>query len=155
MRYVWRAAAGVDPLSQRKDSNYLEALSSKRLEELRRDEERDTSLSVSERGERERRRRQFATEVISQRAALEAGAGMVIAGSSSISSSSGVDAGVLARTAKAGVGGSGSTLHWSEKALGDMTERDWRIFREDFDIRIQGGPKSTLPIRYVRARLTQ
>ena len=39
------------------------------------------------------------------------------------------------------------TSHWSEKALGDMTERDWRIFREDFDIRIQGG-KAVRPLRY-------
>jgi hypothetical protein len=29
--------------------------------------------------------------------------------------------------------------HWSEKKLEDMTERDWRIFREDFDIRLRGG----------------
>ena len=28
-------------------------------------------------------------------------------------------------------------VHWSEKSLAEMTERDWRIFREDFDIRIQ------------------
>lgn len=28
-----------------------------------------------------------------------------------------------------------------------MTDRDWRIFREDFDIRIQGG-RATLPLRY-------
>lgn len=27
--------------------------------------------------------------------------------------------------------------HWSEKSLDEMTERDWRIFREDFDIRIK------------------
>lgn len=33
-----------------------------------------------------------------------------------------------------------SGLHWSDpdKKLSDMTERDWRIFREDFDIHIQG-----------------
>jgi ATP-dependent RNA helicase DDX23/PRP28 len=28
--------------------------------------------------------------------------------------------------------------HWTEKALDEMTERDWRIFREDYDIRILG-----------------
>ena len=28
---------------------------------------------------------------------------------------------------------------WDEKALEEMTERDWRIFREDFDIRTKGG----------------
>jgi ATP-dependent RNA helicase DDX23/PRP28 len=27
--------------------------------------------------------------------------------------------------------------HWSEKELDMMTERDWRIFREDFNISIK------------------
>ena len=43
--------------------------------------------------------------------------------------------------------------HWSEKVLENMTERDWRIFREDFDIRIQGG-RATLPLRYGYVELT-
>ncbi|XP_076048540.1 putative ATP-dependent RNA helicase DDX23 isoform X1 [Oratosquilla oratoria] len=29
--------------------------------------------------------------------------------------------------------------HWSEKSLQEMTERDWRIFREDYNIAIKGG----------------
>ncbi|KAA0186103.1 hypothetical protein HAZT_HAZT010406 [Hyalella azteca] len=29
--------------------------------------------------------------------------------------------------------------HWSEKAVEQMTERDWRIFREDYNISIKGG----------------
>ena len=29
--------------------------------------------------------------------------------------------------------------HWSEKPLDIMTERDWRIFREDYHIAIRGG----------------
>lgn len=29
--------------------------------------------------------------------------------------------------------------HWSDKPLSEMTERDWRIMREDFDIRNKGG----------------
>ena len=39
--------------------------------------------------------------------------------------------------------------HWSEKAREDMTERDWRIFREDHNIAYRGAAldKSTLPIR--------
>lgn len=37
--------------------------------------------------------------------------------------------------------------HWSEKRLEDMTDRDWRIFREDFDIRVQGG-RAVLPLRH-------
>jgi ATP-dependent RNA helicase DDX23/PRP28 len=28
--------------------------------------------------------------------------------------------------------------HWTEKALEDMKERDWRIFREDFSISARG-----------------
>ena len=30
-------------------------------------------------------------------------------------------------------------MHWREKALADMTERDWKIFREDHEITIKGG----------------
>ncbi|KAH9413324.1 DEAD (Asp-Glu-Ala-Asp) box polypeptide 23 [Dermatophagoides pteronyssinus] len=29
--------------------------------------------------------------------------------------------------------------HWTQKLLSEMTERDWRIFREDFNITIKGG----------------
>jgi len=29
--------------------------------------------------------------------------------------------------------------HWSEKPLSEMKERDWRIFREDFNISTKGG----------------
>lgn len=36
--------------------------------------------------------------------------------------------------------------HWSEKELDEMTERDWRIFREDYNITIKGG-KIPNPIR--------
>lgn len=28
--------------------------------------------------------------------------------------------------------------HWSEKEVAEMTERDWRIFREDYNITIKG-----------------
>lgn len=36
--------------------------------------------------------------------------------------------------------------HWSEKEVDEMTERDWRIFREDYNIMIKGG-KIPNPIR--------
>eukprot|EP00826_Nyctotherus_ovalis_P057019 TRINITY_DN7789_c0_g5_i1.p1 TRINITY_DN7789_c0_g5~~TRINITY_DN7789_c0_g5_i1.p1 ORF type:complete len:347 (-),score=103.69 TRINITY_DN7789_c0_g5_i1:1126-2166(-) len=39
-----------------------------------------------------------------------------------------------------------SDLHWSRKALAEMTSRDWRIFREDNDISLKG-PKAPLPFR--------
>eukprot|EP00968_Pinguiococcus_pyrenoidosus_P028296 scaffold7752_cov267-Pinguiococcus_pyrenoidosus.AAC.1 len=41
-----------------------------------------------------------------------------------------------------------SNTHWSEKRLEDMTQRDWRIFREDFDIRVRGNEKAPLPLRF-------
>ena len=37
--------------------------------------------------------------------------------------------------------------HWSEKGRGEMTERDWRIFREDFSISYKGNTGGTLPLR--------
>lgn len=36
--------------------------------------------------------------------------------------------------------------HWTQKSLEEMTERDWRIFREDFNVSIKGG-KIPNPIR--------
>ncbi|XP_028135225.1 probable ATP-dependent RNA helicase DDX23 [Diabrotica virgifera virgifera] len=36
--------------------------------------------------------------------------------------------------------------HWTDKELPEMTERDWRIFREDYNITIKGG-KIPEPIR--------
>lgn len=40
------------------------------------------------------------------------------------------------------------TGHWSQKTRDELTERDWRIFREDFSISFKGMPpdKSMLPI---------
>ena len=29
--------------------------------------------------------------------------------------------------------------HWTDKELEKMTQRDWRIFREDYNIAIKGG----------------
>ncbi len=37
--------------------------------------------------------------------------------------------------------------HWTEKALSEMTERDWRIFREDFNISYRGSSSTVLPMR--------
>lgn len=36
--------------------------------------------------------------------------------------------------------------HWTEKKLDEMTERDWRIFREDFNISYKGS-NTVLPMR--------
>ena len=37
--------------------------------------------------------------------------------------------------------------HWSEKKLEEMLDRDWRIFREDFNITTKGG-RIPSPLRY-------
>ena len=53
-----------------------------------------------------------------------------------------------------------ASKHWSDKALGEMNERDWRIFREDFNITTKGGrlplpmrswEESTMPVDVKRA----
>ena len=40
-------------------------------------------------------------------------------------------------------------MHWSDKQRGDMTERDWRIFREDYSIAYKGAAlgATALPLR--------
>ncbi|WCJ44197.1 Pre-mRNA-splicing ATP-dependent RNA helicase prp28 [Euphorbia peplus] len=44
--------------------------------------------------------------------------------------------------------------HWSDKKLDEMTERDWRIFREDFNISYKGS-KIPRPMRsWVESKLT-
>lgn len=37
--------------------------------------------------------------------------------------------------------------HWTEKSQSEMTERDWRIFKEDYNISIKGGNVPD-PIRF-------
>ncbi len=39
-----------------------------------------------------------------------------------------------------------NSRHWSDKPLHEMTERDWRIFREDYNITTRGG-KVPNPLR--------
>jgi hypothetical protein len=36
--------------------------------------------------------------------------------------------------------------HWQEKKLSEMTDRDWRIFREDFKISTRGGKVGRRPL---------
>ena len=44
--------------------------------------------------------------------------------------------------------------HWSDKKLEEMTERDWRIFREDFNISYKGS-KLPRPMRnWVESKLS-
>jgi ATP-dependent RNA helicase DDX23/PRP28 len=39
-----------------------------------------------------------------------------------------------------------TSRRWTDKRLEEMTERDWRIFREDYEINVKGG-RTPLPIR--------
>ena len=103
--------AGTDQREQRKHSNFLLALSEKRMNEMKQLEESDSRISEAERRERELARA-LANESLRQ---------------SLLNAAGDKDAKVER-----------SQGHWSEKALSEMTERDWRIFREDFDIRVQG-----------------
>ncbi len=112
--------AGVDQKEQRKDSSFLCSLSEKRIMEAHRLEDSLRPLTEEEKQERARARDRLTEELRVQQLRQ-------------ISSD-------LGDKNKLG-------LHWSEKPLEAMTERDWRIFREDFDIRIQGG-RATLPLRF-------
>lgn len=112
--------AGIDMREQRKDSAFLTALMQKRQEEQRRAEDADHSLSAQDRADRERLRTQQMADVAAFSLAEAEGMG---------------DDPVL------------KGAHWSEKPLLEMGERDWRIFREDFDIRVKGG-KAPLPLRF-------
>jgi ATP-dependent RNA helicase DDX23/PRP28 len=113
--------AGVDQKEQRKNSNFLLSLGEKRIQEMKSVEESQEQFLTEEEKQIRRIAREKALQEFrrSQMLSLE---------------SKSADDKLLGK-------------HWSEKPLGDMTERDWRIFREDFDIRVQGG-RAPLPLRY-------
>ena len=116
--------AGVDQKEQRKDSNYLLTLSEKRMQEAQRlQDEQDGKTNLTEDEKRRRARaRDDAAREFKNRQLQE-----------------------IRSQDKLEEKRMGS--HWTDKSLEQMTERDWRIFREDFDIRIQGG-RATLPLRF-------
>jgi ATP-dependent RNA helicase DDX23/PRP28 len=110
--------AGVDHREQRKESNFLLSLSEKRLLET---QQTDEQLTNEEKQARE----------VARTEALSAFKNQHFEELQRKNASDEMHTG----------------RHWTEKTLSEMTERDWRIFREDFDIHIQGG-RATLPIRY-------
>jgi ATP-dependent RNA helicase DDX23/PRP28 len=112
--------AGVDQKEQRKDSNFLVTLGEKRMLEAAHTENSSEQLSEEQKKDRARAREQAAEEFKRKR----------------LQELRSLDQQVDGKMGK----------HWSDKTLAEMTERDWRIFREDFDIRIQGG-RATLPLR--------
>ena len=105
--------AGIDSRDQRKNSSFLISLAEKRMQDAREEERQNTELSEQERRKREDERMQAAKALRSHQA---------------------IDLANFDAATNQAMG-----LHWSEKALPAMTERDWRIFREDYDIRVQGG----------------
>lgn len=114
--------AGIERQQQRKDSNFLVALSEKRMSEIK---ETDTGSAGRVETMERSQARFLASEALKRKFDEDVG-----------SSSDKKD-----------------NLHWSEKQLHQMSERDWRIFREDFDIRVQGA-RDCLPLRnWEEARL--
>ena len=103
---------GVDPREQ-KTLSFLNALGEKRQAELREAERNNSELTEADKRKREQQRGDAARAMRRSQAQTEAAADKEVA-----------------RAA-------GS--HWTEKPLEQLTERDWRIMREDFDIRVQGG----------------
>ena len=112
--------AGIDMQDQRKRNQFNKALVDKRQAEERFFEQRDTSLSESDRREREQARR-------------EARDNLHV-----------VEKARSSRLEASSIGLKGK--HWREKSLAEMNERDWRIFREDFDIQVRGG-RAPVPLR--------
>ena len=109
--------AGIDMREQKKNSTYVEQLEAVRAK--RQDEVgNDEQVMVDEESERMMEEERRRMEV------------------------------AYANRAKAGTDKSMKLpgRHWQEKKLAEMTERDWRIFREDFKISTRGG-KVPNPIR--------
>ncbi|KAJ1460165.1 P-loop containing nucleoside triphosphate hydrolase protein [Pelagophyceae sp. CCMP2097] len=111
--------AGLDMREQRRAHTFAEVLSEKRMGEERAAEEAE-GLAKKERKEREARRKEEREE-LQAKMALQ---------------TQGVEARALGKR----------LLHWTDKSLEDMDERDWRIMKEDFDIRVRGG-RAPMPLR--------
>ncbi len=114
--------AGIDMREQRKKNTYMTDLTKfRQQQERQQEEETQQHMTRAELAEAERKRREEleGVEERQERIAKE------------------MDAKIAREKGK----------HWSDKPLEAMTERDWRIFREDFDIRVVTGGRATLPIR--------
>lgn len=112
--------AGLDMQDQRRANSFNKTLVDKRQAEERQAELQDGSLSKTELRDREQARQRVAAELKQ----AEDDRNMKLEQSS--------------------IGNVGK--HWNEKSLDEMNERDWRIFREDFDITVKGG-RAPLPLR--------
>lgn len=124
--------AGVDMRLQRESNTYVERLLVKRQEEARESDASGDQYSKSECRERDKARREELRDILEtnqHQRALEP--------TTRASSCETKD-----KTQKKSAG----HHHWSDKPLEKMNERDWRIFREDYDIAIQGG-RALAPLR--------
>ncbi|KAE9004802.1 DEAD-box ATP-dependent RNA helicase 21 [Phytophthora rubi] len=112
--------AGVDMREQRKKNSFLEELSHKRQKEQQLADETDGSLTSEQIAARKQERdRALRSMQARERDRMQE---------------------MASREAKT------MGTHWSEKSLDEMKERDWRIFREDFDITLKGG-RAPNPLR--------
>ncbi|CAH0521177.1 unnamed protein product [Peronospora belbahrii] len=112
--------AGVDMREQRKKNSFLEELSHKRQKEQQLADETNGTLTSEEIATRKQEReRALRSMQARERDRMQEMA-----------------------TQEAKTMGT----HWSDKSLDEMKERDWRIFREDFDITIKGG-RAPKPLR--------
>merc|ERR1711968_279651 len=112
--------AGLDMREQRRAHTFSQALNDKRASEARAQEEAE-GLARTERKKREAQRKKERDALTQALAAEEKK----------------VEATALGK----------KLLHWTEKPLAEMNARDWRIMKEDFDIRIRGG-KAPPPLRF-------
>ncbi|CAH0366449.1 unnamed protein product [Pelagomonas calceolata] len=112
--------AGLDMREQRRAHTFSQALNDKRASEARAQEEAE-GLARAERKKREAQRKKERDALTQALAAEEKK----------------VEATALGK----------KLLHWTEKPLQEMNARDWRIMKEDFDIRIRGG-KAPPPLRF-------
>uniref|UniRef100_H3GWG5 RNA helicase n=1 Tax=Phytophthora ramorum TaxID=164328 RepID=H3GWG5_PHYRM len=112
--------AGVDMREQRKKNSFLEELSHKRQKEQQLADETDGSLTSEQIAVRQQEReRALRSMQARERDRMRE---------------------MASREAKT------MGTHWSDKSVDEMKERDWRIFREDFDITLKGG-RAPHPLR--------
>ena len=111
--------AGSDMREQRKQNDYMTSLVEFR-QKKQREIERKQEMSRRDRSEAERKRRAELKRTKEQQQKV------TTAMESKLTTARG--------------------KHWRDKELSEMTQRDWRILREDFDIRIQGG-RAVYPLR--------
>jgi len=112
--------AGIDMRTQRESSRFMEALLDKRRQLEAQLARAEGEMSGAERREREAEHERLLAQIREAERRMDE------------------------KVSRAGLGE--EARHWSEKTPAEMSERDWRIFREDHDIRIKGG-RAANPIR--------